>query len=149
MRLRVHHLFCSALFVGKGYSEAFCRNMSGIVRNLWGENPQGKTLHSGQEENDGEVELVISPDVICKECPNLINGRCSLDDNNVVSKDEKLAERLGLEINRSYPVTGLLRQTAENLTEEIFETSCHNCEWYLAGLCSYEKLAEKYKRYSG
>lgn len=147
MRLRVHHLLCSALYVGKGYSEAFCKNMNDIVRRLWSENLRADISHDGQKEDDEKVELVIHPDVICKECPNLTDGKCSLDDNNVVSKDERLAKRLGLEVNRHYAVSELLRQTAKNLSKEIFETSCHNCAWYQQGLCSYEKLIEKYKTY--
>ena len=31
MRLRVHHLLCSALYAGKGYSEEFCENMDKAV----------------------------------------------------------------------------------------------------------------------
>ena len=147
MKLRVHHLFCSALYIGKGYSEDFCKNMNSIVRKLWAENLHEDILHNGHKEDDGKVELIICPDCICQECPNLTETGCSLDDNNVVSKDEKLAKRLGLEINRRYAVSELLHQTAMNMTEEIFETSCHNCEWYQEGLCSYEKLAEKYNDY--
>lgn len=147
MKLRVHHLFCSALFIGKGYSEAFCRNMDGIVQRLWVRNPHEKMSCAEQDEDGAEVELIIRPDCICQECPNLTKGGCSLDDDHVVSKDEWLAERLGLEISRNYSVPELLRQVAENMTEEIFETSCHNCEWYQMGLCRYEKLAEKYKFY--
>ena len=148
MKLRVHHLFCSALYIGKGYSEDFCKNMNSVVRKLWAENPHDENIpQNEQKEDDEKVELVICPDCICKECPNLTETGCSLDDNNVVSKDEKLAKRLGLEINRGYSVSELLHRTAVNMTEEIFETSCHNCEWYQEGLCSYEKLAEKYYDY--
>lgn len=147
MKLRVHHLFCSALYIGKGYSEDFCRNMDGIVRKLWTENPHESIPRIGQKEDDKKVELVIRPDCICRECPNLTETGCSLDDDNVVSKDEKLAKRLGLEINRGYSVPELLHRTAANMTREIFETSCHNCEWYQEGLCSYERLAEKYYDY--
>lgn len=134
MRLRVHHLLCSALFVGKGYSEAFCQNMREVVGQLWEKTPEGQ-----------EIELIIQPDCICQECPNLTEEGCSLDNNHVVSKDAVLAEKLQLAINRHYPVPELLHQVAKNLTEEIFEASCHQCEWYQMGLCRYGKLIEKYR----
>lgn len=139
MRLRVHHLLCSALYVGEGYSEAFCRNMDQVVKRLWDS--------AEQEKEPEEIELVTCPDCICSECPNLTDKGCSLDNNNVVSKDAALAEKLGLKLGKPYYIPELLRQTAGNLSKEIFETSCHNCEWYQMGLCRYEKLAEKYKFY--
>lgn len=126
MRLRVHHLFCSALYVGKGYSEAFCRNMQKVVTWLWAPS-------SG-------------PDEICRECPNLGDKGCKLDNDHVVSKDAALAQALGLEVERVYPIAELLHIVSGNLTAEIFENSCHNCDWYAQGLCRYEQLAEKYRR---
>lgn len=136
MRLRVHHLLCSALYAGHGYSGDFCKNMQNIVECLWGQVPQDRAVQ--------EIELVISPDAICRECPNLTENGCSLDDNNVVSKDAKLAGMLHLTTDRSYSIPELRRLVAKNLTEEIFESSCHNCEWYEKGLCRYEALARKY-----
>ncbi|MCM1253210.1 MAG: DUF1284 domain-containing protein [Clostridium sp.] len=147
MKLRVHHLFCSALFVGKGYSDKFCENMDSVVRKLWTESPHDNSAHNEKRQENTQIELITEPDCICAQCPNLTTDGCSLDANNVVSKDEKLAQRLDLKVNRSYPVDELLRHTAAHMTEEIFETSCHNCEWYQTGLCSYEKLIEKYKAY--
>lgn len=131
MRLRVHHLLCTALYAGKGYSEAFCENMQKTVQWLW--------------EECREVELTAGPDHICSACPNLCENGCKLDDNRVVSKDEKLAQALGLETGRVYAVPVLLGTVEKNLTAEIFETSCHNCDWYAQGLCRYETLREKYR----
>lgn len=139
MRLRVHHLFCSALYVGKGYSEAFCQNMQKAVQWLW--NP------AAGENEERKAELVLEPDSICAVCPNQKGRGCILDDNHVVSKDAKLAQALGLAIDHTYSVSDLLGQVAQKLTKEIFETSCNQCEWYRMGLCSYEKLAEKYENY--
>ena len=34
MNLRVHHLLCAPLYVGKGYSEKFTENMDAIVARL-------------------------------------------------------------------------------------------------------------------
>ncbi len=154
MRLRVHHLLCSALYVGKGYSEAFCGNMQRIVWWLWEEpdhvperDKEAQGARNGRP-GDGEkrkIRLVSEPDNICSACPNLGEGGCKLDDDRVVSKDEALAQALALETERVYSVTELLGIVGRNLTEEIFETSCHNCEWYAQGLCSYEALADRYR----
>lgn len=133
MRLRVHHLLCSALYVGKGYSGAFCENMQKVVAWLW------------EEPCAGPAELTAGPDIICAACPNLGEMGCKLDDNRVVSKDETLAQALGLETGRAYSVPELLRTVEKNLTAEIFEASCHNCEWYAEGLCHYETLMKKYR----
>ncbi|MCM1145296.1 MAG: DUF1284 domain-containing protein [Blautia sp.] len=139
MRLRVHHLFCSALFVGEGYSEEFCVNMQKVVQWLW--------EAACEEDGERKVTLVLEPDSICAVCPNQVGKGCILDDNHVVSKDAKLAQALGLTIDHAYSVSHLLQQVAQKLTKEIFETSCNQCEWYQMGLCSYEKLAEKYETY--
>lgn len=153
MRLRVHHLLCSALYVGEGYSGAFCENMRKAVLWLWGENEQREAFRDGQKEADcagqmrdrKEIRLTAAPDEICGACPNLGEAGCLLDDNRVVSKDEALARALGLKTEHLYSVPELLRIVEKNLTEDVFETSCHNCEWYAKGLCRYEKLAEKYQ----
>ena len=137
MRLRVHHLLCSALYAGKGYSEEFCENMQKVVRRLWGE--------PGRKCIEEELKLIAEPDEICTACPNLSDNGCELDDNRVVSKDEALARALGLETERIYSAAELLRTVEKNLTAEIFEDSCHNCEWYAQGLCHYENLMEKYR----
>lgn len=133
-RLRVHHLLCSALFVGKGYSDAFIANMKQVVDMLFSEE---------QEEN---IILVTKPDLICSACPNQVEGACVLDDNNVVSKDEALAEALGLFCNHRYRKEEILRLVREHLTKEIFETSCHRCRWYREGLCHYEALQQRYEQ---
>ncbi len=153
MRLRVHHLFCSALYVGKGYSEAFCRNMQKVVTWLWAPSSGPEEKKRQREPGDilceGEnrkIRLITEPDEICRECPNLGDKGCKLDNDHVVSKDAALAQALGLEVERVYPIAELLHIVSGNLTAEIFENSCHNCDWYAQGLCRYEQLAEKYRR---
>lgn len=136
MRLRVHHLFCSALYAGKGYSEGFCENMQRVVRWLWESPPQ--------EKEERKVMLVTGPDNVCGGCPNLTAEGCGLEDNQVVCKDARLAQALRLEPEKVYTVSGLLVKVSGNLTREIFETSCKNCDWYRMGLCHYEKLEQKY-----
>lgn len=155
MRLRVHHLLCSALYVGKGYSEAFCENMQKVVTWLWGP-LSGLEEEAGEGESESilcegekrEIRLITEPDNICKACPNLGDNGCKLDDDHVVSKDAALAQALGLETECVYPAAELLHIVSSNLTAEIFEDSCHNCDWYKQGLCRYEQLVKKYQEFS-
>ena len=53
---RVHHIMCTNLYQGYGYSGAFCENMTEMVTWLKS-NPDEKLL------------LVTDPDEICKKCP--------------------------------------------------------------------------------
>lgn len=154
MRLRVHHLLCSALYVGKGYSEAFCENMQKVVTWLWGP-LSGLEEEAGEGESESilcegekrEIRLITEPDNICKACPNLGDNGCKLDDDHVVSKDAALAQALGLETECVYSAEELLHTVGSNLTAEIFKDSCHNCDWYEQGVCRYEQLAEKYQKF--
>ncbi len=58
---RVHHILCTSLYEGKGYSGAFCENMSSVV----------ERLRANPEE---ELVPVAEPDVICAGCPNRTAG---------------------------------------------------------------------------
>ncbi len=148
MKLRVHHLFCSALFNGKGYSDTFVSNMQNIVDMLFPAKEAGKSPnmpYAGQSALSAEkLELCAGPDLICGACPNLADGACKLDDNNVVSKDIRLAAALGLECGKPYRKEDLIKAVASALTEDLFESACHTCRWYQEGLCSYYLLRKKY-----
>ncbi len=162
MKLRIHHLFCAALFKGKGYSSTFISNMQSVVDRLFyadikedcmeklypieEEDCTGKPFAMDAEEHPAEkIELCTTPDRICSECPNLVEGVCSLDDNNVVSKDIRLAKALLVEPGRIYQREELIRVVAKALSEEMFEDSCRKCRWYEEGLCSYHLLRERYR----
>ncbi len=155
VKLRVHHLFCSALFEGKGYSDDFVANMQSIVDRLF---PEGKAGVAddpslslgegfGSRRTDDPLELIelcTEPDLVCSKCPNLQGSVCILDDNDVVSKDESLAKALGLICGRAYLREELIKTVAAALRQEIFENSCRKCRWYKEGLCSYQALRERY-----
>lgn len=150
MKLRIHHLFCAALFRGKGYSSAFISNMQSVVDRLFyadtKEDCMEKSFALDAEEYSTEkIELCTTPDLICSECPNLVAGVCSLDDNNVVSKDIRLAKALLVEPGRIYQREELIKAVAYALSEEMFEDSCRKCRWYEEGLCSYHLLRERYR----
>ncbi len=128
--LRVHHLLCIPLFQGKGYSDRFCENMTEKIQ--W--------LKDHEEE---EILLVCGPDMICRECPNLIEGNyCTDKGNYVLQKDRRLLQALGLE-EGTYSFAWLLAYIQEKITEDIFDDSCKNCQWYQQGLCSYAQYQRK------
>ena len=123
---RVHHIMCTNLYKGYGYSGPFCENMTKMVSWL-------------NENQDEPLLLVTHPDEICKRCPNLVDGRYCVDiTNHVQKKDEKLLEPLKLNGNKTYTYRQLKEHAQKYLTKEVFEKSCSNCEWYDKGLCRYE-----------
>lgn len=129
MNLRVHHLLCAPLYVGKGYSEKFTENMDTVVARL---------------KEGTRLRLQVTPDVVCSECPNQDKERrvCTLDCDKVKNKDEALLDVLSLCKNEEYDSSELMRYIRETMTREMFENSCSRCDWYLQGLCSYDKYIE-------
>ena len=63
IRLRPHHGMCLAYFEGKGYSDGFTGNMQHMLELL---------------EKGADVEMAVFGDEICKACPNLKHGVCSV-----------------------------------------------------------------------
>ena len=126
MEFRVHHILCTNLYRGLGYSGDFCMNMTEKVKKLR-ENPQMELL------------LTASPDAICANCPNLRDGDyCANGDNHVAAKDEALLEPLKLTLGKMYTYRELLAHAKKYLSREVFEESCGNCGWYQSGVCRYE-----------
>ncbi len=123
---RVHHIMCTNLYQGYGYSGPFCENMTAMVTWL-------------KEHSDESLLLVTDPDEICKKCPNLVDGvYCGDEGNHVKSKDENLLGPLHLKEKESYTYDELMQIAKRYLTKEVFEDSCKNCNWYKQGLCRYE-----------
>ena len=52
-KFRGHHIVCTSLYEGKGYSGAFCENMTAVVERL-------------RKDPDEELLLVAEPDMICE-----------------------------------------------------------------------------------
>lgn len=136
-KLRVHHIFCTSLYEGKGYSSEFCDNMSAAVDYL-------------RSHPDEKLTLVAEPDIICANCPNYLeNDRCAQDSNHVVHKDYGILKYLELVEGADYSYRELCRQARKKITEEIFLESCGNCEWRKQGLCRYEDLTAQLDKMQG
>ena len=127
MRLRYHHLLCTSLYQGRGYSDEFNRSMTEIVQQL-------------RENPNTQVELVAEPDVICEHCPNRTEqSTCSENKNRIKQKDEALREILCND-RTSNAYDELQKELITKLTRDNFDLCCGTCNWYQQGLCPYEKL---------
>ncbi|MCI7087372.1 MAG: DUF1284 domain-containing protein [Lachnobacterium sp.] len=131
---RVHHILCTQLYQGLGYSGDFCTNMTAVVSDL--------RTHPKQR-----LRLVAKGDVICANCPNRVGAdQCTNGDNHVVVKDRDLLEPLHLIENESYTYSELLQHSHQYLTESVFVASCANCNWYKQGICKYEDFSQLFLR---
>lgn len=105
-KFRVHHILCTVLYRGEGYSGTFCDNMTQKVREL----------KADQEE---PLMLVTDPDMICTRCPNRTpDDTCVDDKNHVKSKDLELLELFGLKENQLYSYRELLQCAEKKLDKE-------------------------------
>lgn len=128
MQLRAHHLLCSVLFEGKGYSETFTKNMTQIVEQL----------------RSPECAFVLQKkqDIICTDCPNLqADGSCGLD-AGIHDLDQTVLDFFGLTTEKSVNSKEVFHIIKEKITPEFFETCCGDCRWKKMGICSYEKYRE-------
>lgn len=133
-RFRAHHIICTSLYEGKGYSGAFCENMTAVVERL-------------RSNPDEELCLVAEPDIICRNCPNRTEKEeCSSDSNRVVEKDRRVLNWLHLEEGKVYTYREMCRHAREHMTEDIFLENCGKCDWRRQGLCRYEDLIAQLDR---
>ncbi len=125
---RVHHILCASNYEGKGYSGAFCENMTAIVDRL-------------RSNPDEALELVARPDMICRNCPNKIDDRtCKSNGNRVVEKDRRIADVLELTEGGTYTYRELCRAARRPMTPQLFSDLCGECSWKDQGLCKYENF---------
>lgn len=134
---RAHHIICTSLYEGKGYSNAFCDNMTAIVTRLR-KNPEER------------MTLVARPDMICANCPNQTpDATCSFNANRVVEKDRRVIERFALKENEEYSYRELCRHALEHMNHEVFMEFCGKCDWRAQGLCKYEDLIKQLQDCAG
>lgn len=115
--LRGHHLLCLQGFQGYGYDNSFVENMNRI--NDLRKNP------------NTAIEVVNSPDDICKKCPNLKNGLCENVEKNdeIVSMDNEVISRLpGNKEFNSVFLFDFIKKTF--CTTESLDNICKDCRWW-------------------
>lgn len=134
-KFRAHHILCTALYEGKGYSGDFCDNMSQVVDYL-------------REHADEKLQLVAEPDIICEDCPNRQeDNTCSQDTNHVVVKDRWILKMLGFKEGGIYTYRQMCQQAREKITEAVFLESCGKCKWRAQGLCQYTNLLKQLNQF--
>lgn len=120
-------MFCTALFSGSGYDQAFAENMGELIKYM---------------QNGGKFQLVQGHDDVCRHCPNREPDGCALGTENVDRRDAAALEVTGLAPGR---VMGWaeLRGYLGKITETDFQHVCSDCRWQKDGLCSYQLLHER------
>lgn len=128
MRLRGHHFFCSALFSGHGYDEAFTERMTAAIA----------------EARAGEPLIPqAGPDDLCAACPHrLPEGGCALGTEDVLRRDLAAFAVLGLAPGQPVDWAGT-RPSLAAVTPEGFQRVCGGCRWRREGLCSLGLLRQR------
>lgn len=127
-KIRAHHLFCMPLFSGCGYDQAFTENMGLVIHRL----KEGESFLLCQEH-----------DVLCNACPNLKGeGRCSLGDEDVESRDQAAMEVLGLQPGMTLTWQAVIRRL-RSVSQKDFSFVCGGCRWNKKGLCSWRLLLNR------
>lgn len=123
--LRAHHGLCLCFFRGKGYSEEFVGNMTSIV-NMLSANPF--------------VTVTSQADVICRACPNNLEGKCASGEK-VCEYDRRVLWYCNISEGDVIPYSEFQDRIKNNILlpgkrREI----CKGCQW--DALCGeYEKGA--------
>ena len=121
MRLRPHHLLCTQSYSGKGYDDAFIKNMDQITALLRSDTPV-------------PIEIVCGTDDLCEHCPNKVEKNICKDNDKVNAYDAKVKEYFHIE-EKTYIYQDITREIREKMTPDILEDICGNCGWYPVSAC--------------
>lgn len=113
-RLRPHHGMCLPKFVGKGYGDAFTRNMTAV--------------HDFLYQNPG-TEIIIKKgcDDLCAHCPHRIVDRCDSEHPDLF--DERVLKMTGLNYGDHVTFAEFVQRT-EPLRKDHLGEVCGECSWY-------------------
>ncbi|SHE72227.1 hypothetical protein SAMN02745157_0790 [Kaistia soli DSM 19436] len=119
VRLRAHHLLCMLTYVGKGYSEAFCRNYDGIA----------ERLGAGED-----ILMVAGPDDICGPVVDAPDTHCH--NESVIERDAAAAAAVSALIGQKLDTGARLALDADMLAamRDAFAAGttrigCGGCQW--------------------
>ncbi|MCM3585520.1 DUF1284 domain-containing protein [Mesobacillus maritimus] len=135
--LRGHHLLCVHGFRGMGYSPGFIKKMEQIVRDI-------RDL-----ESDFDVRVRAAFDDACMACPHRGQTKCEANEGSnehVLSMDNKVIQHLGLQAEKSYRKSELLKLTASKVRPEDLDFLCEGCSWLHYGVCK-EGISQLRKSY--
>jgi len=124
--LRAHMALCLLGFRGSGYSPAFVAAMAGVQAAL-------------RADPALELTLVDAPDPICRSCPNLVGGGCTLGgpahEAHMGAHDREVLRRLDLERGARVSWEGLLARIRGRIRGADLPDICTTCPWLPLGVC--------------
>ena len=121
MKLRPHHLMCIQSYVGKGYDEDFVKVMDKITYEL-------------RNNKEYLINIVFSTDDICVACPNMLDINLCKTNEKVNNIDSKVIKYFNLE-EKEYIYKDIVNYIENNITLEIMDDICKECEWYNISEC--------------
>ena len=121
MKLRPHHLMCKQSYAGKGYDEDFVKVMDKITYEL-------------RNNKEYLINIVFSTDDICVACPNMLDINLCKTNEKVNNIDSKVIKYFNLE-EKEYIYKDIVNYIKNNITLEIMDDICKECEWYNISEC--------------
>jgi hypothetical protein len=117
-------------YEGKGYSEAFVKNMDKVAETL---------------NKDSSIQIFLEEgcDDLCGACPHhTIKDGCR-SNQKVKSLDQKVLETFNLKANKQYFYQDLTDKIHREFSQATFEKICSDCEWYKIGVCGRGLIKDK------
>jgi uncharacterized protein len=112
---RGHHLVCLHFYDGTGYSSHFMERLAQILI----------------KAEEGNITICSGADCVCAECPHMISGKCSYNENadaDIRLMDDMALKLLGLSAGESIEWKEL-RSRVERIFPVWYEMSCLECDW--------------------
>lgn len=127
LKIRPHHILCMRAYSGNGYSEEFKVKMENIIKEIKAYNEFLQVANLKEEMK--EVELVCYTDNICEKCPNKLGENLCSSQEKVSLLDLKVVRHFNLK-EGIYNYNDSEELVYSNMTEDIFDDICKECEWY-------------------
>ncbi len=121
---RPHHFLCSLGYQGKGYDDAFTKNMDNVVTH-------GLHQHGG---DNTLITVTHQADIICGPCPHRRGTGCASQEK-IDGLDARHAERLGLEHGTTLTWGTAKDMIAAKVQKGDLTDLCAGCQWLDLGLC--------------
>ena len=131
LKIRPHHILCMRAYRGMGYSKDFTNKMETIIKEIGAYN---EYLCISSKDKLNKVEIVFSTDSICESCPSKLGENLCISQDKVNLLDLKVFKYFGIK-NGIYNYSELEKLVYNNITEEIFDDICKDCEWYNTSNC--------------
>ncbi len=128
IKLRAHHILCFHGYGGRGYNEAFIKNMNDL-----------KVLFLSEPET--LIEIISSPDIVCAECPNLSENGCFEDSEpdqemRIHNRDLAVMNHLGISEGNIFKVRDVFERAETIITSDLLREICHDCPWLPTSSCA-------------